>query len=90
MRYNVKNLSDGELVQLRDAAISEYNERVSYINTRRAALAGQIKEGNGSHVTTGLFRNPENPAQTWTGKGRRPFWYVKAVKRGAKPEALRS
>jgi DNA-binding protein H-NS len=24
------------------------------------------------------FRNPENPSQTWTGRGRRPDWITKA------------
>jgi len=90
MRYNVKNLSDGELVKLRDAAISEYNERVSHINMRRATLTGHINGANGSHVSSRLFRNPTDPSQTWTGRGRRPFWYVKAVKNGTKPEALRA
>lgn len=87
MSFNVKKLSDGELVKLRDAAIAEFNERVSHINLRRATLTGHA---NGSHVPTGLFRNPTNPTQTWTGRGRRPEWYIKAVKSGTKPEALRN
>ncbi|MEO0916434.1 MAG: H-NS histone family protein [Pseudomonadota bacterium] len=28
------------------------------------------------------FRNPADPTQTWTGKGRRPQWYVEAIKAG--------
>ncbi len=31
------------------------------------------------------YRNPNDPSQTWTGRGRRPFWLVEALKkRGAK------
>lgn len=32
-----------------------------------------------------LYRNPENPRQTWSGKGEAPDWYTKAPNK----EALR-
>ena len=25
------------------------------------------------------YRNPENPAQTWTGRGRKPGWILAAI-----------
>lgn len=28
------------------------------------------------------YANPENPAQTWTGRGRRPVWVLDAIKAG--------
>ena len=28
------------------------------------------------------FRNPENPDQTWSGRGRRPEWYKSAMAAG--------
>lgn len=31
------------------------------------------------------YRNPENPEQTWTGRGKKPGWLKQAVD----PEALR-
>jgi len=90
MRFNVKNLSDGELVELRNAAAAEYDERVSHINTRRAVLTAPMNGTNGSPARVGHFRNPTDPKQTWSGKGRRPFWYLKAIKSGVKPEAMRA
>lgn len=32
------------------------------------------------------FRNPANPAQTWTGHGKRPRWLVQALEQGARLE----
>jgi DNA-binding protein H-NS len=32
------------------------------------------------------YRNPENPAETWAGRGLRPRWLVAAVKGGKKLE----
>ena len=34
------------------------------------------------------FRNPEAPEQTWTGRGKRPRWYVDALKRGIEPKEM--
>jgi len=34
------------------------------------------------------FRNPEDPAQTWSGRGRQPEWYKKAIAAGTPPEKL--
>ena len=34
------------------------------------------------------FANPENPSQTWTGKGRQPNWYRAAVESGIAPEKM--
>ncbi|MEP5728419.1 MAG: H-NS histone family protein [Sulfitobacter sp.] len=34
------------------------------------------------------FANPNDPKQTWTGKGRRPDWYRDAVDQGISPEAM--
>ena len=30
--------------------------------------------------------NPDDPAQTWTGRGRKPNWLVARLKKGAKVE----
>jgi DNA-binding protein H-NS len=32
------------------------------------------------------YRNPENPAETWAGRGLRPRWLVAALKGGKKVE----
>lgn len=36
-------------------------------------------------VGTPKYRNPANPEQTWTGRGKKPGW----LKQAADPEALR-
>jgi DNA-binding protein H-NS len=32
------------------------------------------------------YRNPENPAETWTGRGLKPRWLAAAIKGGKNPE----
>lgn len=34
------------------------------------------------------FRNPADPKQTWTGKGRQPNWFRAEVEKGTAPEAM--
>jgi DNA-binding protein H-NS len=35
------------------------------------------------------YRNPENPSETWTGRGRSPLWFTAALKkRGVTAESL--
>lgn len=34
------------------------------------------------------YRNPKDPSQTWTGRGRKPNWLVEAVKKGAKLDSF--
>jgi len=35
------------------------------------------RKGKGSKGIV-KYRNPKNPSQTWTGRGRRPLWIVEA------------
>ncbi len=34
------------------------------------------------------FANPDDPSQTWTGKGRQPQWFKDAMSAGKKPDDL--
>src|SRR6476661_127047 len=40
------------------------------------------RKGKGSKAAA-KYRNPKDPSQTWTGRGRRPNWMVEA---GGNPE----
>ena len=43
------------------------------------------KAGNGASVEA-KYRNPENAAETWAGRGRQPRWLVAQLANGAKIE----
>ncbi len=34
------------------------------------------------------YKNPKNPDETWSGRGRQPEWFKKATKGGASKESL--
>jgi len=34
------------------------------------------------------YRHPESPGLTWSGRGRKPLWFVEALEAGKMPEDL--
>jgi DNA-binding protein H-NS len=46
---------------------------------RRGGVRGKVKP---------KYRNPAEPAQTWTGRGKRPRWYSAALAAGKKEKDL--
>lgn len=47
----------------------------------------QAKSGTKT-VSAPKYRNPADPDQTWTGKGRQPEWFKAAIKAGTSPDAM--
>src|SRR5277367_1536946 len=44
------------------------------------------KTARGSRAVAPKYRNPENPAETWAGRGLKPRWLAAAIKSGKKLE----
>lgn len=43
---------------------------------------GRAGKGTGKRSSVApKYRNPENPAETWSGRGRQPLWLAHALKR---------
>jgi DNA-binding protein H-NS len=43
---------------------------------------GRASKGAGKRSAVApKYRNPENPAETWSGRGRQPLWLAHALKR---------
>ncbi|MEQ1719332.1 MAG: H-NS histone family protein [Hyphomicrobium sp.] len=95
--YNVKELR--ELKERVDAVIVEKQklERIE-LKSKFAELAeaaglslddvlGMKRRGGGKGSVAAKYRNPENPEETWTGRGRMPNWLgEKMKKRGVSKE----
>jgi DNA-binding protein H-NS len=83
-----KALRDAEVKARREAreaaerAVAEYGFSLSEISAD-GALAKRKKPS-----APAKYRNPENPAQTWSGRGRRPGWMNDAVAAGIDPATM--
>ncbi|HEV7123068.1 MAG TPA: H-NS histone family protein [Rhodanobacter sp.] len=49
--------------------------------------AGRKTRRSGGKVAP-KYRNPANPTQTWSGRGKRPHWFNDALKAGKKEKDL--
>ncbi len=95
MAINLEQMSRKELLALqRDLekalAAAERREREAARKEAEAAVAkyGFSLEditGGGKTKSSGAkikYRNPDNPEQTWSGRGRKPGWVHEALARG--------
>ena len=51
-----------------------------------AALSG--KKGRATGKVAPKYRNPDDPSETWTGRGRKPKWVQAALDAGKSLESL--
>jgi len=52
------------------------------------AELNSLKAARKRSASAPKYANPANPAETWTGRGRKPGWYVAAIASGKSPDDL--
>ncbi len=98
MAINLEKMSRKELLELRDKVeialkSAEKRERKEALKAAEKAAAefgfslselsgGASKPAKGPK-NTAKYKNPANPDQTWSGRGRKPQWVHDALKAGA-------
>ncbi len=102
MNIDITTLSEAELITLRaniekelvrkaaqkksDAKKAIENIAKEYGFTVQELLSGKAGSVKGPSVAK--YAHPENPSQTWTGKGRQPTWFKEALDSGMTAESL--
>lgn len=77
---------------LRDRERSALKEKMAEMAKNHGFSVNELFGGNrpgrgggkGKSIGVARFANPENKADTWTGRGRKPNWLVDRLKKGAK------
>lgn len=83
-----KALKNAEVRELRAArkaaeqAAGEYGYTLAQLATAEPPVKTRGNKGKAAKPGKPKYRNPENPKQTWTGKGRRPAWFAAAIDAG--------
>lgn len=104
MAINIRNLNHSQLTDLiaRARARQEELAKEKAAELRRKISAMVKAEGLGIDEVFGgtanrrivrrkvkpKYRNPADPAQTWTGRGKRPRWFSAALDAGKKEKDL--
>lgn len=51
-------------------------------------IGGKGQKAKSKSKAPPRYRNPADPAQTWSGRGRQPAWFKAAIAKGKKPENM--
>jgi len=81
-----------DLSLLTDPQLLELLKRVEVEIAMRRASSRRLASERGRILEDAAprFRNPDNPAETWSGRGARPEWVEIALAQGHRLEDLRS
>lgn len=101
---NLENMDRADLIAFKnkvDAAIATFDARkrqeaLAAAEKAVSELGFSLKELTNFGVSSKekrlpaapKYKHPENPDLTWTGKGRRPAWFIEAMETGKNPEDL--
>ena len=102
---DVSSLSIKELNDLIDQAQAQIGKKekalVAEAKAKMTAIAQEYgysletimsapSKGRGSRgKAEPKYRNPDNPSQTWAGRGRKPTWLEAALKQGKKLDSFK-
>ena len=101
--YDLEALSLGELKKMQKdvaKAISTFEARqkaearekvetlAKELGFTLAELAEHEEPKRKRAPSTKLYRHPENPTLTWSGRGRKPGWFAAHVDAGKDPDVL--
>ena len=94
----LKTMSIEKLVEMRGKVEAVLSSKVSEerraLETKLASLNGfragtkvaKSLNGRGVRAVAPKYRNPQNSAETWAGRGLKPRWLAAAIKSGKKAE----
>jgi DNA-binding protein H-NS len=85
---NLKAMIDHTIERKREENRAEVKKKIAQIAEEHGfsvdEVVGRSKGKKGT--SPAKYRNPANPAQTWTGRGRKPGWLIEGLAAGAKLE----
>lgn len=86
--------STDELWTLYEAIVGILQRRLEgemrQLDKRLVALHGRFRAASDEANPSPRFRNPGDPSQTWSGRGKRPRWVTDLLKTGMELNELRT
>jgi DNA-binding protein H-NS len=69
-------------------ALAELEEKARAMGFSLAELTGAVTKVRKRAAATPKYADPANKSETWSGRGRKPRWFVSALKAGHSPEDM--
>jgi DNA-binding protein H-NS len=85
LQKNVNKAVDGYQDKQRKVALAAADAAAREMGFTLAELTGGAVKKT-TAVSPPKYRHPENPEQTWTGRGRQPDWMKDALENGQSKE----
>jgi DNA-binding protein H-NS len=98
------NLNELSLKELKDLQSQVAKAIATFEDRRKRAALAEVEEmlrskgftlsdvtsvaTKGKSLSAAKYANPANPADTWTGRGRKPNWFIDAIAAGKSPEDM--
>jgi DNA-binding protein H-NS len=75
-------------IAVQERSRSEVREKLEAIAAEAGFKIGDLFGGRGGkgRKVAAKYANPNNPSETWTGRGRKPRWLAAKIKAGEKQE----
>ena len=91
LRQRIENELKNSRTRALAAATQELQDAVQKIAKKHGLTVSEVlgrKRKSRTSPVPAKYRNPNNPGQTWSGRGRRPAWFLEATENGASAESL--
>jgi DNA-binding protein H-NS len=86
--------AESQMQEARASQVQEVRKKIDALLSSSGLTLADIYPARGGKggkrgAVAPKYRNPEDPSQTWTGRGKRPLWFAAALKRrGVTAESL--
>ena len=86
LQKDVSKAVDGYEARQRKEAFAAADAAARELGFTLAELTGGAQVKKTGPLSPPKYRHPENPEQTWTGRGRQPDWMKDALEKGQAKE----
>ena len=91
LKHRIENELKNSKTRAIAAATQELQDAVQKIARKHGLTVSEVlgkKRKSRTSPVPAKYRNPDDPSQTWSGRGRRPAWFLAATGNGASAESL--
>lgn len=88
LQKQVKSTIDNYEARVRREALAAVERKAREMGFSLSDLTGDAATTRRRGHLPPKYANPDNPAQTWSGRGRRPRWFTEALEAGKAPDDL--
>lgn len=78
-----------QLREQRREVVTKMRELAASVGIQFEIIADEPIKSRRLAVAAPKYRNPANHEQTWSGRGKRPKWFIEAIDAGVDPESMK-